>query len=309
MKVYLSIPIKAEAQERLEKAGLQIDVNQNIERPQNEDLLNIIKTHDIITIGIFQNLTKEMLAQIKEPKIIATMSIGLDHIDPTFFDNSFVKVVSIRTANALSVAEHILMFMLALSKRAYESNYLAIDYRGHRKYIMENDRPNDVSGKTLGLIGFGNVTKELVRLTKVFNMKVLCYTKNPTKQERLNNKDVEFVGLNKVLGESDFINVSIPLNEETRKLISKEKIALIKKTATFINTSRTEIVDTQALIEYAEDNKTFYVGLDIDIDEHEELFTKYRRNVIVTPHTAGVSKEAIARMDDEIVDNIINLIK
>lgn len=102
------------------------------------------------------------------------------------------------------------------------------------------------------------------------------------------------------------INVSIPLTEDTNKLISNDKIELIKSTATFINTSRTDVVDTTALIEKADKYSTFYVGLDIDLDEHKELLSQYRNNVIITPHTAGVSKQALDRMDYELASNIVS---
>ena len=81
----------------------------------------------------------------------------------------------------------------------------------------------------------------------------------------------------------------------------------MKHTATFINTARAEVVDTKALIEYADLYDTFYVGLDIDLDRYKDLFYKYRNNVVVTPHTAGVSKQAIGRMDIEIANKIITL--
>ena len=81
----------------------------------------------------------------------------------------------------------------------------------------------------------------------------------------------------------------------------------MKHTATFINTARAEVVDTKALIEYADLYDTFYVGLDIDLDRYKDLFNKYRNNVIVTPHTAGVSKQAIDRMDLEVANKIIAL--
>lgn len=82
----------------------------------------------------------------------------------------------------------------------------------------------------------------------------------------------------------------------------------MKPTATFINTSRAEIVDTEALIEYVDKYDTFYVGLDIDLDNYKELFAKYRPNVIVTPHTAGISKQAIKRMDLELANKIVEKI-
>ena len=78
----------------------------------------------------------------------------------------------------------------------------------------------------------------------------------------------------------------------------------MKKSATFINTSRAEIVDMNALIKYAEENKTFNVGLDIDVENYKEMLSVKRNNVIVTPHIAGVTKEAIERMDTELANNI-----
>lgn len=139
-------------------------------------------------------------------------------------------------------------------------------------------------------------------------MKIKCYTKNPNKYEETLKNQVEFITLEEVLKESDIINVSIPLTKETKNLIAKEKINLIKPTATFINTSRAEIVDTEALIEYADKYSTFYVGLDIDVDNYKELFSKHRANVIVTLHTVGISKQAIKRMDLELANKIVEKI-
>jgi len=105
---------------------------------------------------------------------------------------------------------------------------------------------------------------------------------------------------------TEIINTSI---ERAVDLISKEKMELIKPTATLINTSRIDIVDMISLIEKAEKYPSFYVGLDIDTEEYEEQLSKYRRNVLITPHTAGVSKEAIDRMDVELVNKIVEKIK
>ena len=136
-------------------------------------------------------------------------------------------------------------------------------------------------------------------------MNIKCYTKHPEKHKDMEIKGVEFLTLDEVLKESDIINVSIPLTEETNNLISKEKIELLKHNATFINTARADVVDINALIEYADLYNTFYVGLDFDLEKYKELFTKYRSNVIVTPHMAGISKQAIERMDIEIANKII----
>ncbi len=303
-KAYCGLPdFNDEAKQIIENAEIKLTIDTG-ERPTGDKLINILQEYDILIIGVFSKLTADMIKYIKTPKIIASFSVGLDHIDKSFFESPLVTIVNIKTANALSVAEHVFSLILSLNKRVFESNQLVLDKRGHRKNVHE--RPEDIFGKTLGLIGCGNITAEIINFANVFKMKIKCYTKNPDKHKDMANKGVTFVSLNEVLQESDIVNVSIPLTSETRNLISKDKISLLKPTATFINTSRAEIVDTEALIAYADLYDTFYVGLDIDLDNYEELFSKYRNNVIVTPHTAGISKQAIYRMDLEIANNVIS---
>ena len=135
-------------------------------------------------------------------------------------------------------------------------------------------------------------------------MKVYCNTLNPENHKDLLKEGVEFIELDRLLTEADIISVNIPLTEKNKNLISKDKIKLMKKTATFINTSRAEIVDIEELINYADENESFNVGLDIDIEQYKDILSKKRNNVVVTPHIAGVSKEAINRMDIELANNI-----
>jgi len=292
-----------EARKIIEKSGIELTVNKTKDRPNGEELIELLKTNDILIIGIFSKLTADMIQYVDKPKIIATLSVGLDHIDKSFIDSPFVKIVNIRTANAISVAEHIFALILSLNKRIYESNQLVIEGNGHRNNV--NERPDDISGKTLGLIGAGNISQEVIKIAQVFNMKMLCFTADSDKHKDLIEKGVKFTTLDEVLKNSDIVNISIPSNDETINLISKDKIQLMKPTATFINTSRVEIVGTNALIEYADLYDTFYVGLDVDLDDYQELFSKYRKNVIVTPHTAGISKQAIERMDIEIANKVV----
>jgi len=286
---------------------IELTINHTGSIPSKEQLINLLKEYDILIIGIRTKLEADMLKHIDRPKIIGTLSIGLDHIDKAFLDSPLVNIVNIKLANTVSVAEHIFSLILALNKRVFESNYLALEANASRATIHE--RPDDISNKTLGLIGAGNITREVIKIAKVFNMKMICYTKNPNKHTDLLNEGIKFVQLEGLLKESDIINVCIPLTDETRNLISEKNIKLIKPTATFINASRAEIVDINALIKYADLHDTFYVGLDIDLDNYKELFSKYRSNVIVTPHLAGVSKQAIDRMDVELMNNIVKKLK
>lgn len=291
----------------LKKNNIKLTINDSDYIPNAEELIALLQEYDVLIIGVKTIVTKDILEHINSPKIIATLSIGLDHIDKEIKKSDLVHVINIKNANTISVAEHIFSLILGLNKRIYESNNLVLQQKGHKKNLHE--RPEDISNKKLGLIGAGNITKEVIKIAKVFNMQMSCYTRNPNNHKDLLEYGVIFKSLDEVLKESDIINVSIPLTEETKYLISKDKIELMKPIVTFINTSRVDIVDTKALIEKADRYNTFYVGLDIDLDEHKELLSQYRNNIIITPHTAGVSKQAIERMDFELANNIVNCLK
>lgn len=287
--------------EILINAGIQLDISTSEERPNKEELSKLLDDYDILIIGVKEKMTEDMLTKIDKKKVIATLSIGVDHIDKSFFESDLIKVINCQTSNVISVAEHIFTLILSLKKRIIEANEIAM--KGRTKKDL-SARSNDISDSSIGIIGAGKISREVMKIAKIFNMKIYCNTLNPEKHQDLIEQGVEFLNLDTLLSNSDIITINIPLNSENNNLISKDKIRLMKKTATFINTSRAEIVDMNELIKYADENKTFNVGLDIDAENYKEILNAKRNNVIVTPHIAGVTKEAIKRMDVELANNI-----
>lgn len=287
--------------EIITNTGVQLELSDSDERPNKEQLVEILNKYDILIIGVREKLTSDMLEQVHSKKIIATLSVGLDHIDKAFFNTDLIKIVNCPTSNVISVAEHIFGLILGLKKRIIEANDISM--KGGTKKDLSK-RSNDINGTTIGVIGAGKISREVIKIAKVFNMKIYCNTLNPEKHKDLLQEGVEFLCLDDLLSDSDIITVNIPLNEENKNLISKDKIRLMKKSAIFINTSRAEIVDMNELIKYADENDTFNVGLDIDVEDYKEILSIKRNNVIVTPHIAGVTKEALKRMDTELANNI-----
>lgn len=287
--------------EILTNTGIELELSTYEKRPNKEQLLKLLQNYDILIIGVKERLVEDMLKAINNKKIIATLSIGVDHIDNSFFESNLIKVINCETSNVISVAEHIFSLILSLKKRIIEANDIAMN-GGTKKDL--SIRSNDISNSTIGIIGAGKISREVIKIANVFNMKIYCNTLNPEKHKDLLEQGVEFLSLDKLLSNSDIITVNIPLNKENKNLISKDKIRLMKKTATFINTSRAEIVDMNELIRYANENATFNVGLDIDAENYKEMLNTKRNNVIVTPHIAGVTKEAIKRMDVELANSI-----
>lgn len=285
----------------LENAGVQLELSTCEERPNKEELLKLLNDYDILILGVREKLTKDMLMGINAKKIIATLSIGVDHIDKSFFESDLIKIINCQTSNVISVAEHIFALILSLKKRIIEANEISI--KGGTKKDL-SARSNDISNSSIGIIGAGKISREVIKIAKVFNMKIYCNTLNPEKHQDLLEQGIEFLNLDTLLSNSDIITINIPMNKENNNLISKDKIRLMKKSATFINTSRAEIVDMNELIKYADENATFNVGLDIDAENYKEILNIKRNNVIVTPHIAGVTKEAIKRMDVELANSI-----
>ena len=289
------------AYEILKNVGVDLEISKKCNRPDKTELIELLKKFDILIIGAKEKITKDMLNGIKEKRIIATLSVGLDHIEEELFNSTRIKIINCPKSNVISVAEHIFSLILALNKRIIEAN--DISYTIGDKLGL-SQKSEEISNKTLGVIGAGNISKEVIKIANAFNMKICCNTLHPEKHVDLKKYNVEFLDLNELLSTSDIITVNIPLNKQNRNLISKEKISLMKKTATFINTSRAEIVDVDELIKYANENQTFKVGLDIDVDKYKKVLNQKMNNVIITPHIAGVTKEAINRMDIELANNI-----
>ena len=287
-------------------AGAELELSKKEERPNKEELIELLKNYDILIIGVKEKLTQDMLKEVKRKKIIATLSIGLDHIDKSFFESEYIKVINCPIANVISVAEHIFSLILSLKKRIIEANDISIK-GGTKKHLPR--RSQDISGSTIGIIRAGKIAKEVIKIGKVFDMKIVCYTLHPEKHQDLSEQDIQFLNLDELLANADIITVNIPLNEASENLISNDKIRLMKKSATFINTSRAEIVDMNALVKYADESETFNVGLDIDVENYKEILSMKRNNVIITPHIAGVTQQAIERMDIELANNIKNYCK
>lgn len=303
----MSKRIDRQAVKILKENGISVDGWGGENYPNKEELKQLLDIYDILIVGVEERIARDMISDIKTPKIIASMSIGLDHIDKECFESKFIDVVNCPNANVTSVAEHILTLMLDASKRIQEANDLVVNGKPNRKLLTS--KPTDINGKTIGLIGAGKISQRMVDIATLFNMPILCYTEHPENHEDLSKKGVEFVGLDELLKNSDIVNVSVPLTNKTNNLISRDKVALLKNNATFINTSRAGVTDIQALVEFADINPNFYLGLDIDVGEYVDLLSKRRINVVVTPHIAGCTDDAIRRQYIELARNIVNVLE
>lgn len=289
----------------LNSAGVEVTVANSSKRPNEDELVELVQKYDILIIGAKEKLTPRIFNACTKTRIIGTLSVGVDHICNEILSSDDIKVINCPNSNTISVAEHTFALLLSLKKKIIEGNRSSVDGSGRNGI---NGYPRDLLGSVIGIIGAGRIATEVIKLAHAFGMKILCNTRNPQLHSELLQYKVQFVKLEELLSKSDVISIHMPLNEQTNRLINDSKIDLIKNSAVFINTSRAELVDVEYLMLKADKNRNFLVGMDIDIDEYKDLFMKNYDNVIVTPHIAGVSLDAIIRMDYDLACSISNTI-
>ncbi|WP_373893554.1 phosphoglycerate dehydrogenase [Virgibacillus natechei] len=285
----------------LEEAQYKITYKAGINT--EEQMINAIKGKKILIVGV-EPVTKRVIEQSPELKVIAKHGIGIDNIDLEAAKKGNVMVVNVPGANQHAVADYVIGLMLSIS-RGISKSYL--DLKNHNWNIQTG---NEIYGKTMGVVGTGRIGSEVIRRAAGFNMNILMYDlyKNEQLEEEYNN--AHYVSLKKLLKESDYVTIHINLTENTRHFIGMDELNEMKENATLINTSRGGIINEDALYEFLKENKDFSAGLDVFEDEpfsdHPLLSLE---NFIGTPHNAGYTKEALTEMGTITAENIINILK
>lgn len=289
--------------------------------------VGLAKDCDIISVFIDSEVSKEVLAVLPNLKMIATRSTGFDHIDLEACKQHGITICTVPYYGENTVAEHTFGLILNLSRKMYHS----ICRTKEGDFSLDGLRGFDLMGKTLGIVGMGHIGQHVARIAKGFEMNVLAYDVN---QDKKMAKKLGFIyaSLEDLLKGSDIISLHVPYNEHTHHLINSSNINVIKKGAYLINTARGGIIETQALIDGLAKGIIAGAGLDVleeecYIKEEKELLSKgfskkcdlktmlqnhillEQENVIITPHNAFNSKEALERILETTVSNIKSFIK
>jgi phosphoglycerate dehydrogenase-like enzyme len=220
-------------------------------------------------------------------KLYQLLSAGYDDVDLEAARRAKVPVCNNGGANAISVSEHAMMLMLAVSRRVIwqHDNVSAGRWRGNAPAPMMYE----IFDKTLGIVGLGTIGKKVARLGRAFGMRVQYYDIARLPEHEEDALGVRFRLLNELLASSDYVSMHVPLNDSTRHMIGANELALMKPTAVIVNTSRGPVIDELALARTLADNKIFGAGLDVFDQEppppNNPLFKL--NNVLLTSHFAG----------------------
>lgn len=292
-KVLLPEDMESSGKDLLMKNNIEIKLGTGIDE---KTLIREIEDCDgVITRTAM--ITENVIKASKKLKVIAKHGVGVDIIDIDFATKMGIKVVNAGDSNKLSVAEYTIGLIIALAK-----NYFIYDSELRKgNWDMRNIKGMDLEGKTLGIIGFGKIGQVVAKKAALgLGMKIMVYKRKVGKDKFIDG--IEFTeDLNHVIKNSDFLSLHIPYTKDTKKLIGRNEISLMKKEAFLINTARGEVIDNDALADALECRKIS--GAAIDVFENEIPSADNRllklKNVIVTPHAAAFSNEALQRMSYE----------
>jgi len=298
MQLYIAIPSwKNKKILNLLRGKCTIRFNKTNNRLNKKQLIKIANRYDGIIIGRLETIDKDVLSH-SNLIFIGVAAAGLDNLDRKELAKKKIAIFYTPKTNASSVAEHAMALILSLAKNIINLN------NSVRKGKFNKFRHStfDVKGKTLGIIGAGAIGQEIIIRAKSFDMNIVCYTPHPDRHRDL---DVKFTGLNELLRKSDFVSINIPLTDKSKHLIDEKELKLMKPTAFLINTSRGKIVNEKSLIKALK--MKWIAGAGLDVFEKEPIPDKKLlklANLILTPHVAGVSKEAVLGMEEQLVKDI-----
>ena len=300
VRVLVCDPIHREGIEKLEEAGFEVDVNPTI---SYEQLNEVVSEYDALIVRSRTKVTREIMETGKRLKTVGRAGVGLDNIDTKIAEKRGIAVINTPEAPAEAVAELTVGLILSLARNIP----LADSTMKEGKWIKKKLRGWQLSGKTLGTIGLGNVGLEVARRARAFGMKILITKRTPPAPEVLSELDGEFIPLNEMLPRGDVVTIHVPLTKQTHHMIGKEQIRLMKKGAYLINTSRGAIADEKALLEALKSGKLGGVALDVYEEEPPKDSTLIRMpNVVCTPHIGAQTEEAQKAAATLIAEKIID---
>ena len=274
---------------------------------KSERLPGLISGAEAVIVRNQTRVTRDFLASAPGLKVVGRLGVGLDNIDLAACREAGVTVVFARNANAISVVEYVFAAMLAFSRRLDEATADVKKGNWSRKRFTLSE----LYGKTLGLVGVGEIGSRLAARARAFGMSLIgCDPYLPPYETACTEFGVAIASLERVLSESDFVSLHVPLNDSTRNLINKDSIALMKPTACLINTARGGIINEADLYEALKSGRLAGAALDVLAKEPPAGSPLLELdNIILTPHIAGLTEEAQVRTSVLVAREVVKVLK
>ncbi len=299
-KILISDKIHDKAIEEA-KSFAEVDLEFNL---TPEELINKIGDYDALIVRSKTKVTREVI-EAGKLKIIGRAGVGLDNIDLDATKEKNIKVVNSPEASTLSVAELAIGSLIALMRKIPHGHLSLTEGKWERSKFTGTE----LYGKTIGIIGFGRIGRETANRARAFGMNVLVYDPHITVEDA-RESNAELVELDDLVGTSDVISLHLPLTKNTRDLINREMISMMKQNAVIVNIARGGIINEKALYEALRDGRI--KGAVLDVYESEpptESPLLELDNVVLTPHLGASTEEAQINAGKVVVEKIRNFFR
>ena len=289
------------------------------------DAKTLAKAKDcqVVCSFIYSQIDAPLLEKLPKARLYCTMSTGFDHVDLGACARKGITACNVPSYGDNTVAEHTFALILAVSRKLLPS----VERTRKGSFSLEGLRGFDLKGKTLGVIGTGRIGRRVIHIARAFEMEVVAYDASPDLQFAKKEDFTYCHSIEEVMTKSDVLTLHVPLNNDTHHMVNEHNIDYLKKGAVLVNTSRGSVVQTKALLKALKKGVISAAALDVleeecFIKEEKELLTEAFRktcnlqtvleehmllsheNVLITPHNAFNSQEALERILQTTVENI-----
>jgi D-3-phosphoglycerate dehydrogenase len=294
MKILICDKTEKEYIEQMRAAGLTVDVRDDI---TPEELPNVLPAYDGMVVRSRTKVRQALIDVCPNLKVIVRGGAGLDTIDHEYAKSKGIAVMNTPLANSKSVAELAIGYMLMMARSLYKASAtMKAD-----KWDKKSFDGDEIGGKILGLIGIGNIGKEVARRAIAMDMTVVAY--DPYVKEV---EGIKLVSLDELLAQSDYISLHLPKTKESTGMIRADQFAKMKKGVRIVNCARGGIVDENALYDALTNGQVGAAALDVFAEEPPVDWKLMKLdNVIASPHIGAATKEAQARVGAEVADKLI----
>jgi len=287
----------------LKKAGMIVDHKQDI---KSDELISSVKNYDVIVVRSRTKINSDVVNAAINAKIIARVGVGLDNIDVKLAEAKGIRVINAAEAAINAVSELTIGHMISLARSIPRADYET----KRRNWIKKDLVGTELRGKYLGIVGVGNIGRNVARIAKALRMNIIGYDLYPINKDFIKEVGLIVTDLDTLIGSSDFITCHTPLTPETKKMFNRERFSKMKSTSHIINTSRGEIIDEAALYDALIHSKISGAALDVfEIEPPTNHMLLSLPNVICTPHIGSQTKEAQELASIVIAEKIIQIMR
>ena len=307
-KVYIAGPIPQVGLDILEKNNIEVDMYDGPGVVDQETLKNGVKDADALISILSTNVDKDVIAAGENLKVIANYGAGFNNVDIDYAESKGIYVTNTPGVSTRSTAELTFALVLAVARRIAEGDQLSRT-KGFDGWAPLFFRGREVSGKTIGIFGLGNIGYAVAKRAKAFDMDIL-YTGPHRKEDKEKEIGAKYVDFDTLLKESDFITINAAYKPELHHLFDTEQFNQMKPTAYLVNAARGPIVNEQALADALKDK--VIEGAALDVYEFEPKITedlKSLDNVVITPHIGNATFEARDGMAEIVANNTVDVLK